>query len=186
MSETTPPDDRPQGDRAETTGADVRLQKSPPAAIPGTTPHPPEASQPPPPPPWAPPYSAPMTGQPYGATPTTMSPQDEKTWAMLSHGIVLGVTVVSGGFLGFIAAIVMYIAFKDRGPFVRAHAANALNIQIIAGIVFLVSLPLMFVLIGFVTFAIAWVAAVVAHIIGMVRANNGEWFDPPFTPKFVR
>ena len=105
---------------------------------------------------------------------------------MAAHGVALAATVLSGGFLGFVAALVMYLVFRDRGPFVRHHSANALNVQIIAGIVMLISLPLMFVLIGFVTFAAAWVFAVIVHIIGMVKANNGEWYTPPMTPQFVK
>ena len=105
---------------------------------------------------------------------------------MAAHGVALGATVLSGGFLGFVAALVMYLVFRDRGPFVRHHSANALNVQIIAGIVMLISLPLMLVLIGFVTFAAAWVFAVIVHIIGMVKANNGEWYNPPLTPQFVK
>ena len=34
-----------------------------------------------------------------------------------------------------VAALVMYLVFRDRGPFVRYNAANALNVQIAAGIV---------------------------------------------------
>lgn len=134
----------------------------------------------PPPPPQ---YGAPVGQQ---VAPTPMSPTDERTWGMASHGIALAVTVLSGGFLGFVAALVTYLVVRDRGPFVRHHSANALNVQIIAGIVMLVSIPLMFVLIGFVTFAAAWIFAVVVHIIGAVKANNGEWYSPPMTPSFVR
>ncbi len=115
-----------------------------------------------------------------------MSPTDERTTGLAAHGVALAATVFSGGLLGFVASLVMYLVFRDRGPFVRAHTANALNIQIIAGIVMLISIPLMFVLIGFVTFAAAWLFAVVAHIIGMVKANNGEWWNPPMTPQFVK
>ena len=64
-----------------------------------------------------------------------MSPSEERTTGMLAHGVALGATVLSGGFLGFVAALVMYLIYRDRGPFVRRHSANALNIQIIAGIV---------------------------------------------------
>ena len=92
----------------------------------------------------------------------------------------------SAGLLSFVAALVTYIVVRDRGPFVRHHAANALNVQIIAGIIMLVSLPLMLVLIGFVTFAAAWLFAVVVHIVGAVKANNGEWYNPPLTPLFVK
>ena len=31
----------------------------------------------------------------------------------------------------------MYLIYRDRGPFVRHHSANALNVQIIGGIVVL-------------------------------------------------
>ena len=140
-------------------------------------------------------YAPPQPGQqppPYGAapgqalTPTPMSPNEERTWGMASHGIALAVTVVSGGLLGFVAALITYLIVRDRGPFVRHHSANALNIQIIAGIVMLISIPLMFLLIGFATFAAAWVFAVVVHIIGAVKANNGEWYTPPLTPQFAK
>ncbi len=76
--------------------------------------------------------------------------------------------------------------YKDKGPFVRAHAANSLNIQIITGIALLISIPLMLVLIGFFTFGLALLFAFVMHIIGAMKANSGEWWDPPLTPKFVR
>ncbi|HSO64221.1 MAG TPA: DUF4870 domain-containing protein [Ornithinibacter sp.] len=142
-------------------------------------------------------YAAPPPGQqpppqPYGAppgqqlVPTPMTPSEERTWGMAAHGIPLIALVLSAGALSFVAALVTYIVVRDRGPFVRHHAANALNIQIIAGIVMLVSLPLMIVLIGFVSFVAAWVFAVVVHIIGAVKANNGEWYTPPMTPQFVK
>ena len=105
---------------------------------------------------------------------------------MAAHLVALGATVLSSGFLGFVCALVMYLVFRDRGPFVRAHAANALNIQILAGIVMLVSLPLMLVLVGFLTFGAAVLWAVIMHIIGAVKANSGEWWDPPLTPQFVK
>jgi uncharacterized protein len=120
------------------------------------------------------------------AGPTPMTPSEERTTGMASHGVALAATVLSGGLLGFVAALVMYLVFRDRGPFVRHHSANALNVQIIAGIVMLISLPLMIILVGFVTFAAAWVFAVIVHIVGMVKANNGEWYNPPLTPQFVK
>jgi len=133
--------------------------------------------QQPPPPPGAPGYAV---------APAPMKPTDERTAGMAAHGATLAATIFSSGFLGFVCALVMYLVFRDRGPFVRAHAANALNIQIIAGIVMLISLPLMLVLVGFLTFGAAVVWAIVMHIIGAVKANNGEWWSPPLTPQFVK
>lgn len=132
---------------------------------------------------------APQVGQPpvYAAPPPKpMSPQDERTWGMLSHGIPLGAMVLSAGTLGFVGSLVVYLLYKDRGPFVRAHAANSLNIQIMTGIVLLISIPLMLLLVGFFTFVAALVFAFVLHVIGAVKAQNGEWWTPPLTPRFVK
>lgn len=115
-----------------------------------------------------------------------MSQQDEKTWATLTHAISAIAMVASAGTLGFIASLVIYLVCKDRGPFVRAHAANAVNVQLTALIGLLVSGVLMLVLVGFVTYAVVVVAAVVIHVIAALRANSGEWYDPPFTIRFVR
>src|SRR5512139_4131209 len=210
MSDTTPrPDEQPAVEQPEAPQQPtVEQPPAPPQPTYEQPPAPPQPTyeQPPAPPqptyeqPPAPPqptYEQPQYAQqqlpppyppprPAMAPPNPMSPADERTTGLAAHGVALGATVLSGGFLGFVAALVMYLVYRDRGPFVRHHAANALNVQIIAGIVMLVSLPLMLVLIGFVTFAAAWLFAVVVHVIGMVKANNGEWWNPPMTPQFVK
>lgn len=150
----------------------------------------PAALPPVPPAAGAPAPEAPAPGAPtppgYALAPAPMKPTDERTAGMAAHGITLAATIFSSGFLGFVCALVMYLVFRDRGPFVRSHAANALNIQIMAGIVMLISLPLMLVLVGFLTFGAAVVWAIVMHIIGAVKANNGEWWSPALTPQFVK
>ena len=103
----------------------------------------------------------------------------------LAHAIPLVAMVVSAGLLGFVASLVLYLIYKDRGPFARENAANSLNIQITTGIVLLVSIPLMFVLIGFFTFAAALVAAFVLHLMGALKANRGEWWRPPMVLRLV-
>lgn len=122
----------------------------------------------------------------YSAAQTPMTAEQERTWATLAHVIPLVAMVLSAGTLGFVGSLVIYLMYKDRGPFVRQHAANSLNIQIITAIVLLISIPLMFVLVGFVTFAAAVVFAFVVHIIAATKANQGEWYRPPMTPAFVR
>ena len=84
---------------------------------------------------------------------------------------VVSAMVLSAGTLGFIGSLVIYLLYKDRGPFVRQHAANSLNVQIMTGIILLISLPLMLVLVGFVTFPLALVWAGVLHVIGAIRAS---------------
>jgi len=124
----------------------------------------------------------------YGYAPQQqpITPSQERTWGMISHVVPLVAMVLSAGTLGFIGSLVIYLIYKDKGPFVRAHAANSLNIQIVTGIVLLISIPLMFVLIGFATYAIALLVAFVLHLLGAIKANNGEWWNPPMTPRFVK
>ena len=122
----------------------------------------------------------------YAPQPQPITPDQERTWGMISHAVPLVAMVLSAGTLGFVGSLVIYLIYKDKGPFVRAHAANSLNIQIITAIFLIISIPLMLVLVGFVTYAIALVVAFVLHLIGAIKANNGDWWNPPLTPRFVR
>ena len=130
----------------------------------------------------------PQYHQPQDATavPRPMSQQDEKTWGTLTHAVSAIAMVASAGTLGFVASLVIYLVCKDRGPFVRAHAANAVNVQLTALIGLVVSGVLMLVLVGFVLYPLVVVAAVVIHVVAALKANAGEWYDPPFTIRFVR
>ncbi|MEO7268660.1 MAG: DUF4870 domain-containing protein [Knoellia sp.] len=162
-------------------------------------PQPSDGEQPPPPPPQPPyqqpqqqAYQQPSPGQAYPGQPVAyaqqqvLDPAQQRQWGMLAHVIPLIAMVLSAGLLGFVGSLIIYVLYKDRGDFVRRHAANSLNIQIITGIILLVSIPLMFVLVGFVTFFGAFVFAFILHIIGAMRANEGQPWTPPMTPQFVK
>jgi uncharacterized Tic20 family protein len=106
-----------------------------------------------------------------------MSPADEKLWATLVH--------IGGIFFGFIPALIGYLVLKDRGPFVRAHTATALNFQITMTIAAIVSAILWIVIVGiFLTIAIG-VLVVVFSIIAAVKANQGQPYTYPLSIKFV-
>lgn len=121
-----------------------------------------------------------------GNTPT-MSPQDERTWGAIAHGAALVAMILSAGFLGFLGSLAVYIVYKDRGPFVRAHAANSVNVQITMFMWLVISIPLILVLgLGFLTFLAAPVVAGLLHLIGAMKAYQGEWWNPPLTPRFVK
>src|SRR5688572_15844528 len=132
----------------------------------------------------------------YSATPAMMSAQQERTWGAISHAGAVVAMICSAGFLGFLASIAVYVVHKDRGPFVRAHAANSLNIQITM-FIWLVVLGILTIPVAIFTLglglvvmlpalAAAFVVAGVLHVIGAVKAYNGEWWNPPFTPSFVK
>ena len=136
-----------------------------------------------------------MTQQPYDparyqTTATALSPSQERTWGSLSHLIPAIATVCSAGTLGFVASLVIYFAYRDRGPFVRTAAANSLNVQITTLIWLVLTswiwFPLMFVGIGFVIYGAILAVAVVLHVIGAVKARDGQWYNPPLTPRFIK
>jgi len=133
----------------------------------------------------------PQTGQTYPGQATAygqqvLDPAQQRQWGMFAHLVPLVAMVLSAGLLGFVGSLVIYVLYKDRGDFVRQHAANSLNIQILTGIVLLVSLPLMLLLVGFLTYFAALAVAFVLHIIGALRANEGQLWTPPMTPSFVK
>ncbi len=132
----------------------------------------------------------------YQGRPSTMSAEDERTWGAISHAGAVVAMICSAGFLGFLASVAVYVIHKDRGPFVRAHAANSLNIQITM-FIWLVVLGILTIPIALLTLGLglvvmlpalgaAFVVAGVLHVIGAVKAYNGEWWNPPFTPRFVK
>jgi uncharacterized Tic20 family protein len=136
-----------------------------------TTPDPfrPEDTPPPPPPP----YGAPAA---YAPVPP-LSPQDEKNWSLGAH---LGVLLVS-----FVAPLVIWLAFKGRGPFLEHHAKESLNFQITVMIALFASAILSIVLVGiFLMLAlIPWM--IVMPIVAAVKASNGEWYRYPLTLRLV-
>ena len=122
-------------------------------------------STPPPPPP-----------NPYQATPQ-LSPSDEKLWATLIH--------IGGIFFGFIPALIGYLVLKDRGPFIRAHTATALNFQISMFIYAVVSAILIVVIVGIFLLAAVGILVIVFSIIAAVKANQGQPYTYPLSIKFV-
>ncbi len=114
-----------------------------------------------------------------------LTPSEERTWGVVVHAVPAAALVVSAGTLGFVASLVIYLVYKDKGPFARQQAANSLNIQLMTLICLVVSAVLMLVLIGFVLYPLVIAIAVILHVIGAIKSNNGEWWTPPMTPRFV-
>lgn len=120
----------------------------------------------------------PPPGNPYAQTPTSqMSPADEKMWATLIH--------VGGILFSFVPALIGYLVLKDRGPFIRAHAATALNFQITLLIAYIVGGVLIIVLIGILITIAAWALAIAFGIMAALAANRGQYYTYPLSIKFV-
>jgi uncharacterized Tic20 family protein len=92
---------------------------------------------------------------------------------------------VGGILFGFLAPLITYLVLKDRGAFVRAHTATALNFQLTLLIAYVVGYILLFILIGGLVLLAAWVAAIIFGIIAAIAANKGEFYTYPVAIKFV-
>ena len=130
-----------------------------------------------------------MTNESYPAyTPTPLSRSDERTWAMIAHLSVLANLVT--GFFGPVAALVIYLIYKDRSRYVAYQSLQAFIFQLIwwvgagaiAGIAWAISGILTAVLIGLLCMPIACVisliplGAIVYGIVGGVQASPGRDF----------
>ena len=62
-------------------------------------------------------------------TPVRLSPSEERTWAMLAHLSVL-INLVTGA-LGPIAALLIYLVYKDRSRYVAFQSLQSLLLQLI-------------------------------------------------------
>ncbi|SFN90205.1 DUF4870 domain-containing protein [Mycetocola miduiensis] len=126
-----------------------------------------------------PPQQYQYQGQPSGAAPLTQA--EDKQWASFAHfGGALG-AFLGAGTAGWIAPLIIYLVFKDRGPFTRQESKEALNFQLTVTIyvigLYILGAILSIVLIGFLLWPLAWIVGVLGvifGIIGGVKVNNGE------------
>ena len=130
-----------------------------------------------------------MTNETYTTvSPNPLSQADERTWAMIAHLSILGNLVT--GFLGPVAALVIYLVYKERSRYVAYQAMQAFVFQLVwwvgawalAGIVWTISGILSAVLIGLLCMPLACLisfiplGALVYGVVGGVQASQGQDF----------
>ena len=105
-------------------------------------------------------------------------PSDPNSNSMMALAHILGLLT------GFIGPLVLYLATED--PEVKRHARLALNWQISLLIYLVVSIVLMFVLIGFLLLAIVLIMDLVFCIMAAVKANDGIAWTYPLTIPLIK
>lgn len=135
-------------------------------------------------------FDAPFPG---GRGPAPLTPADETTWATVGHLSWLAGSLVGLPVLG---PLVLFLVLRDRGPFVRHHTAEALNLQlslllyalgvaIVGGIVTLVTFGF-FAPVWAVLGGVLVVAGVVLTVLAAIASARGEWYRIPASIRFVR
>ena len=130
---------------------------------------------------------------------TTFTPtSEERTWASLAHLSIL-LNLVTG-FLGVVAALIVYLVYKDRSRYVAYHALQSFVFQLIfwagaglmVGVVWGLTIPLMLLLVGFCLLPIAIlvsvipIAAMIYGVIGAIQTNQGQDFQYWLVGSWVR
>lgn len=114
----------------------------------------------------------------YGYGPPVAMTSDDRTFGMLSH--------LLGLFTGFIGPLVVFLTKGKESPFIRDQSAEALNFTLTLLIAYLISLVLMFVIIGIFTLFAAAIGAIIFQIIACLAANRGEAYRYPINIRMVK
>jgi uncharacterized Tic20 family protein len=106
------------------------------------------------------------------------------TWAMLIHlsqfcGYLLPV-------LGWIVPVVLWLMKKDESAYIDTHGKIVLNWIISELIYLIVSVLLVFVIIGIPLLIGLGIVGVVFPIIGAIKANEGECWAYPMSIAFLK
>ena len=114
-----------------------------------------------------------------------MSAQDEKTWSMLAH-LSMFVNLLTG-FLGPVAALVIWLVYKDRSEKVAFHALQSMWYQlgwlVILVVGWAVTSLLMIVIVGFLLVPVMVIASILPFVhagYAAYKVNQGEDYRYPF------
>lgn len=133
-------------------------------------------------------YQAPSSPPPTGSS---LSPEMERQLVCAAHWSPIAAVLLGG--LTFFGPLIVLLIGGQRSRAVRDHAVDALNFQltvwIVTTVVFLVSIPLMLLLVGFLTIWVALLiptAALVVHGVAAVKVAAGEDFRYPLTLHLIK
>jgi uncharacterized Tic20 family protein len=147
--------------------------------------------------------NSPLIAPQMPSTPSqSLSLAEERTWSLLAHLSVL--LNLATGFAGPIAALIIYLVFKDRSRTVAYHALQAMIFQLIwwygggllIGAMWITVGVLSVILIGVILIPIAIVitlvlallpmGAVIYGIVGAIQVNQGQDFKYWLVGDWVR
>ncbi|MGY0218403.1 DUF4870 domain-containing protein [Endozoicomonadaceae bacterium StTr2] len=110
--------------------------------------------------------------------------RDNLNLAMLAH--FLGMLCLLAPPFNIICPLVIWLFKRNDDPYIEFHAREALNFQItlaIAGFVFSI---LAFLFIGFILMGFLALFALIFGIRASLKASRNEFYQYPFTLRFVK
>ena len=116
------------------------------------------------------PSNGPSSGPP-------LSQEQDRQWASLAN---------LGGILSFPPSLIIWLVFKDRGPFTNEQGKEALNFQITLLIAEVVSYILIAVFIGALLIPVIYVLRIVFSILAFIKAKDGIAYRYPFALRLIK
>lgn len=117
-------------------------------------------------------------GSPATALPLTAS--EDRQWATMAH---------FGGILFFIPALIIYLVFRDRGPFTAQESKEALNFTLppsaVALVAFLLSLLPGVGGIFAVINALTWIMVAIYSVSAGIQVNRGRPYRYSFNLRLL-
>jgi uncharacterized protein len=127
----------------------------------------------------------------HGATVMVMGTQEERTWSALAHlSVFLNLFT---GFLGPVAAAVIWLVYKDRSPQVAFQALQSAGYQVawmvLLGVGWALTGLLTLILIGFLLIPVMAIATVVPFVhmaYAAYRVSKGDDYRYPLVADLIR
>jgi hypothetical protein len=118
------------------------------------------------------------------AAPQALS-KDERMWGMLCHLSALSV-YLGIPFGNLVGPLVVWLMKKDEYAFVEESGKESLNFQIAMTIYVVLTIPLLFILIGFVLLVPLLIAHLVLVIVASIKSNEGVPYRYPFIFRLIK
>ena len=138
------------------------------------------------------PVNDPAVYQPVPYQPAPMLEADVRLWAMLINVASIAGAVLTGGLLGVVAVLVIWLIYRERSALIDYHGKQQLNLNISllgAGIVAVIGTLVTFFIGGFVLIPalIAYgIYLLVVSILAAVAANKGEYYRIPLIVSVIK
>ena len=110
---------------------------------------------------------------------------EDRNFAMISHAAGAVGFVITGGTIGWLVPLILYLVKKDEGGFAAEQAKEALNFQITVWIWLLVGGLLSIILIGIPIVLAALACEFICSILGAVRTHKGEAYKYPVNLRLI-
>lgn len=110
---------------------------------------------------------------------------EDRNFAMISHAAGAVGFLVTGGLIGWLVPLILYLVKKDDGGFAAHQSLEALNFQITIWIVLLFGGVLSMILIGIPIVLAALACEFICSILGAVRTYRGEAYTYPINFRLI-